>query len=109
MTDLPGNQPIPYTVNFPDGRVETFTADKLDGAGYWHTAPGVSERFQPLSNGLCYLLLADGGKVEFHADQTSWTDYESIPHVTYYSYHFVAQAMIVLLSAGAFWGRGLLH
>src|SRR5580765_2749965 len=82
MDDSPrGNaqnfQPVRYTVNFPDGRVETFRAVTWD-PGYYRVRPGVDtpaqssstgvrERFLSLNTStmLAYLILPDGGKVKF--------------------------------------------
>ncbi len=90
VIDLPAGQPIPYTVDFPDGRVETFAPPALGGA--WRASLGTQERFKPLAGGLCYLLLPDGGKVEFSATSSSYYDGET--HQTYYSYSFTATALI---------------
>jgi RHS repeat-associated protein len=70
-------QPSSYTVDFPDGRVETFRSVTWDTANYYRvraapgdnasTSAGVRERFVPLSGGFCYLILPDGGKVKFQA------------------------------------------
>jgi RHS repeat-associated protein len=87
-------QPTRYTVDFPDGRVETFRAVTWDsnyrvrpGADTPQTtSAGVRERFIPLniSTMLAYLILSDGGKIEFTASQ----------HVAhgryYYKYHATA-------------------
>src|SRR6478672_106882 len=88
MEDSPrGNaqnfQPVRYTVNFPDGRVETFRSVTWD-PGYYRVRPGpdtpaqsssagVHERFLPLNTStmLAYLILPDGGKVKFQATQHS--------------------------------------
>jgi RHS repeat-associated protein len=74
------NYPARYTVDFPDGRVETFRAVTWDS--YYRVRPGpnipaqsgsagVRERFQPIhqQNGNLYadIILPDGGKVEFLA------------------------------------------
>jgi hypothetical protein len=61
-------QDIHYTVDFPDGRSETFNYSTLDP--YYRAAPGVRERLEPWTAtngtyGVCYLVLPDGGKVEF--------------------------------------------
>jgi RHS repeat-associated protein len=72
--------PVKYTVNFPDGRVETFRAVTWDtvyrvrpGADTpaQSTSNGVRERFLQLnlSNMYAYLILPDGGAVEFRAQQ----------------------------------------
>ena len=75
--------PVRYTVNFPDGRVETFRIVTWD-PGYYRVRPGVDtpaqsssagvrERFLPLNTStmLAYLILPDGGKVKFQATQHS--------------------------------------
>ena len=84
--------PKRYTVDFPDGRVETFRAVTWDsvyrvrpGADTpaQSTSAGVRERFVPLNTSTmyAYLVLPDGGAVEFTASQ----------HVAnghyYYKYH----------------------
>jgi Domain of unknown function (DUF6531) len=64
----PHYEPPSYRVVFPDGRIETFT-DTVGSDPNFRTTAGVRDRFQqltPLTN-LCYLLLPDGGKVEFEA------------------------------------------
>jgi hypothetical protein len=72
--------PIRYTVDFPDGRVETFRAVTWDsvyrvrpGADTpaQSTSAGVRERFLQLnlSTMYAYLILPDGGAVEFKAFQ----------------------------------------
>jgi hypothetical protein len=71
-------QPVKYTVNFPDGRVETFQSVTWDscyrvrasGGGNASSA-GVRERFLQLNlNSMyAYLILPDGGAVEFRAQQ----------------------------------------
>ncbi|MBA3608897.1 MAG: RHS repeat protein, partial [Chthoniobacterales bacterium] len=92
VNDLPAGQPIPYTVSFPDGRSETFGPPTLGGA--WRAAPGTQERMKPLAGNLCYLLLPDGGRVEFSATETSYTEETNRPPTTYYSYSFTARALI---------------
>jgi len=70
--------PTRYTVDFPDGRVETFRAVTWDtnyrvrpGADTpaQTTSSGVRERFVRLNTGtmLASVILPDGGKVEFQA------------------------------------------
>jgi len=83
--------PSSYWVDFPDGRGEGFLYSPSDPI-YFRGPAGVRERFQPLnlSNWLCYLVLPDGGKVEFLATQHSEWD----GGVYYYWYSYVAQAMI---------------
>ena len=71
--------PKKYTVNFPDGRVETFRAVTWDtvyrvrpGADTPQTtSSGIRERLLQLnlSNMYAYLILPDGGAVEFRAQQ----------------------------------------
>src|SRR4029079_5628380 len=76
-------QPTRYTVDFPDGRVETYRAVTWD-PGYYRVRPGgdtpaqsssagVAERFLPLNTStmLTYLILAHGGKGKFQATQHS--------------------------------------
>jgi RHS repeat-associated protein len=78
-------RPKRYTVDFPDGRVETFRAVTWDS--YYRVRPGnsddpssasagVRERFVPLDTNpnsptylYAYLILSDGGKVEFKAQR----------------------------------------
>jgi RHS repeat-associated protein len=90
--------PTRYTVDFPDGRVETFRAATWDtnyrvrpGADTpaQGTSAGVRERFVPLnlSTMLAYLILPDGGKVEFTAYQ------HTTPGGRYY-YKYFATAII---------------
>ena len=83
----PGAQsfrPARYTVNFPDGRVETFRAVTWDTAAYrvrpgpdtptQSSSSGLRDRLEPLnppSNMYAYLILPDGGKVKFQATQHS--------------------------------------
>src|ERR1700730_4353306 len=76
--------PAAYTVDFPDGRRETFqfvTWDPVDyrvwGTGGITSSAGVRERVQPLSANLVYLVLPDGGKVKFQATQ----HYQSQPRL----------------------------
>ncbi|HEX4630426.1 MAG TPA: hypothetical protein VH188_05630, partial [Chthoniobacterales bacterium] len=60
-------QPTQYNVAFPDGRLIIFTPSADDSC--FRATPGVRERFKPLdlNTNLAYLLLPDGGKVEFTA------------------------------------------
>jgi RHS repeat-associated protein len=94
-------QPSSYTVDFPDGRVETFKQVSVSWDSMWRVvsttaAPlGVRERLAPLytipgNNMLVDLILPDGGKVEFLASQQSFVKNGT----TYYYYHYVAQALI---------------
>jgi RHS repeat-associated protein len=84
--------PPSYSVIFPDGRTETFTVSGSDP--YFRTTPGVRDRFQQLTAGtnLCYLLLPDGGKVEFRATLVS--EYDSGANLTLYWNTYVTQAII---------------
>jgi RHS repeat-associated protein len=95
-------QPTRYTVEFPDGRVEKFRVVNWDS--YYRVRPGsdavqgtsagVRERFVPVDLNpnhtqtymRAYLILPDGGKVEFWAHQ----------HVSgsQYWYHYHVTAMI---------------
>jgi RHS repeat-associated protein len=90
------HQDMHYTVGFPDGRTETFVFSNADP--YFRAAPGVRERLQPWttsnnSTGFCYLVLPDGGKVEFLGTRTHQFDSELLPH-TWDEYKFVATAII---------------
>jgi RHS repeat-associated protein len=78
MSNTSNFQPARFTVDFPDGRVETFCAVTWDT--YYRvrsgpdtpaqsTSAGVRERFQPLNGGYCNLILPDGGKIQFYAEQ----------------------------------------
>lgn len=86
-------QPTYYSVHFPDGRIINFTYRSSDI--YFRGPAGVKERFQPLNTTtlLAYLILPDGGKVEFKATRHSDCDPELIPPCTY-SYSYQAQAII---------------
>src|SRR5205823_1760924 len=85
--------PTSYDVQFPDGRYETFQYSSSDPI-YFRAGAGVPERFQPLNMTtlLAYLILADGGKVEFVATQKSEWDPDTRRY--WYWYSFVAQAII---------------
>jgi YD repeat-containing protein len=71
--------PTKYTVSFPDGRVETFRAVTWDSCYRVRpgndtpqtTSAGIHERFFQLNpnNMYAYLILPDGGAVEFKAQQ----------------------------------------
>src|SRR6266550_5258707 len=80
VTNTQNSHPVKYTVNFPDGRVETFRAVTWDGiyrvrpgadTPAQSTSAGVRERFLQLDLGsmYAYLVLPDGGVVEFTAQQ----------------------------------------
>src|ERR1041385_2064862 len=70
--------PTAYTVDFPDGRVETFKSVTWDTNCYRVRATngdiassaGMRERLQPhtTGGGPAYLLLPDGGKIQFQAE-----------------------------------------
>src|SRR5205823_14465557 len=80
-----------YTVRFPDGRVVDFAA--AAGDPYFRGASGIRERFQPpVASNLGYLLLPDGGKVEFLKGGHNQWDYDAGMWSHYYSYR--AQAII---------------
>ena len=85
--------PTYYDVNFPDGRVIHFIFSSSDS--YFRGPPGVKARFQPLNTStlLAYLIMPDGGKVEFKATRVSDCDFELNPPCTY-SYNYKAQAII---------------
>jgi YD repeat-containing protein len=89
----PSFSPTVYPVSFPDGRVVFFTASSSNP--YFRGPPGVRERFQPLnpSTLLAYLVLPDGGKVEFKATRSIVCDFELNPPCGY-SYSYRAQALI---------------
>ena len=83
--------PTQYPVYFPDGRVVYFTASSSDI--YFRGPPGVRERFKPLDGSLrAYLIMADGGKVEFKATRSMVCDNEL--NTCTYSYSYRAQAII---------------
>ena len=70
--------PTQYTIEFPDGRVETFKSVTWD-PGHFRVrlgadgSAGVRERLLPMdpqnNNFVTYLILPDGGKVKFQATQ----------------------------------------
>lgn len=83
-----------YTVRFPDGRVYTFTG--TTGGAIVGGAAGMKERFKPINAGLPrlgYLILPDGGKIEFLCTRTTNSDPELRPS-TWYTYDFDVQAII---------------
>jgi YD repeat-containing protein len=95
ITVATGQTPT-YVVNFPDGRKEVFTYSTSDVD--YRAAGGVRERPQPWTstggiNGVCYLVLPDGGKVEFSGTRTLHTDNQLRPP-TWYEYEFTATAII---------------
>jgi RHS repeat-associated protein len=87
------NAPVTYVINFPDGRHQTFTTSTVD-PNYKRAALGTRERLQALnlSTMLVYLVLPDGGQVEFKATQNS--EWDPDLRVTLYWYSYVAQALI---------------
>lgn len=91
---VPG-QPQTYFVNFPDGRSEVFTYTPSDVD--YRAAPGVRERLAPWTatngdTGVCYLVLPDGGKVEFSG--TRRLMYDPDPPYWWYEYELAATAII---------------
>ncbi|MEN3369491.1 MAG: hypothetical protein V7609_1634 [Verrucomicrobiota bacterium] len=60
-------QPTQYNVAFPDGRFQVFAPSDSDSC--FRAGPSLRERFVPLdlNTMLAYLILPDGGKVEFTA------------------------------------------
>lgn len=89
----PSFPPTVYPVFFPDGRIINFSGSPSDP--YFQGPPGVQERFQPInfSTMLAYLILPDGGKIEFKATRVMECDYELHPPCTY-SYSYQAKAII---------------
>jgi RHS repeat-associated protein len=84
-----------YIVHFPDGRRETFTFSWSDI--YYRGGLGIKERFKPWnsSDGLCYLILPDGGKVEFSGIRTFHAhDPELVNQSDWFEYSFTARAII---------------
>jgi RHS repeat-associated protein len=63
-------QPKAYIVYYPDGRRVDFQRRTTVPADPLYRGPaGVTDRFQPVAGtGICYLLLSDGGKIEFQQD-----------------------------------------
>src|SRR6266487_116788 len=97
VTNTQNSHPVKYTVNFPDGRVETFRAVTWDGiyrvrpgadTPAQSTSAGVRERFLQLdlNNMYAYLVLPDGGVVEFRAEQMHDLQYGRY----WYRYHVTA-------------------
>lgn len=76
--------PTSYSVNFPDGRRIVFTP--ASGDTCFHGPPGISQRFQPQSNNLAYLMLADGGKVEFTVTRPYYHDDTDNKYHAWWSY-----------------------
>lgn len=85
-------KPTVYPVFLPDGRIVNFSGSPSDP--YFYGPPGVPARFQPLNaDKIAYLILADGGKVEFKATRIIVCDNELLPPCEY-SYSYQAQAII---------------
>jgi RHS repeat-associated protein len=91
--DAYAGQPMDRIVTFPDGRVVDYGSG-VDGNGYYSTPPGVSERLKegPAGSSLCFLILPDGGRVEFSVVWSVYYDWEM--QTTQYTYDFTAQALI---------------
>jgi RHS repeat-associated protein len=90
--DAYAGQPMHRIVTFPDGRVVNY-GSMVDGNGYYGSPPGVSERLKNgPGNGLCFLILPDGGRVEFSVVSTVEYDWEE--QTTHFTYDFTAQAVI---------------
>lgn len=88
----PSARPTVYSVFFPDGRIINFSSSPSDA--YFQGPPGVQERFQPMNaSEIAYLILPDGGKVEFKGTRIIECDYELHPPCEY-SYSYRAQAII---------------
>lgn len=99
VTYTQNSHPVKYTVNFPDGRVETFRAVTWDGIYRVRPGPntppqstsaGVRERFLQLNTNpnsqqylYAYLVLPDSGAVEFKAQQK----YDPAYGRYWYTYH----------------------
>jgi RHS repeat-associated protein len=99
-TSVPNTLPSSYTVNFPDGRQQVFTTQTTWDPNYKRAALGTRERLKALdlSTMLVYLVLPDGGKVEFKATQVSYLDdccpQDGCGQCPFYYYSYVAQAII---------------
>jgi RHS repeat-associated protein len=81
--------PLVYSVHYPDGRRVSFFQSNNDSK--FRNGNGVADRFQQLtdpysSEGDCYLLLPDGGKVWFHAYIERWEN--EITHVVTSSFTY---------------------
>jgi RHS repeat-associated protein len=110
--------PKRYTVEFPDGRVETFHAVTWDSVYRVRpgadtpaqtTSAGVRERFLQLnlSNMYAYLILPDGGAVEFKAEQHNGNgNYYYKYHVTgIYDPHGLKTAITSEVTPNGAWRR----
>ena len=86
--------PSYYMVYFPDGRAISFDRTIAGDPGYFHGPVGLGERFQALNlvTKLAFLVLPDGGKVEFRATKVVLYDPEIQWYTSYWTYQ--AQALI---------------
>ncbi|MFN2507358.1 MAG: RHS repeat-associated core domain-containing protein, partial [Chthoniobacterales bacterium] len=96
-TDVDGSTPPPpttYVVRFPDGRTITFAYASTDP--YFRGPAGIKERFQPLNltTNKAYLILPDGGKVEFLATAVVETENEVNPPLIMSHWEYKATALI---------------
>ena len=89
-----------YFITSPDGRREIFnyTGSYAGADPYYRAAPGVRDRVQPWTAtngnfGVCYLVLPDGGKIEFSGTRIWQHDPELIPP-DWYEFELTATAMI---------------
>lgn len=82
--------PSRYNVSFPDGRVINFAYSSIDPA--YRGLLGVQERFQGIntSTGWGYLLLPDGGKVEFYARAKRYRDADTGLYNSWWTYQATA-------------------
>lgn len=92
---MPGQHET-YYVTFPDGRQETFTYTTTDPD--FRAALGVRERIKPWTAtngnfGTCYLMLPDGGKIEFSGTRT-WEHCSDCIPTDWYEFNLAATAMI---------------
>jgi RHS repeat-associated protein len=92
VEDLPAGQPIPYTVNFPDGRTVNFSSARQQNGAWGAATPGVRERLKPWDGTFCYVVLPDGGKVQFRVNWSGYYDQET--RRSYYNFSFTAEAII---------------
>jgi RHS repeat-associated protein len=98
VSTIPNVQPSSYIVDFPDGRMERFVYSSSDP--YYRATAGLRERFQPLNQmtKLAYLILPDGGKVEFKATNVMYTNdccpQDGCGQCNFYYWSYAAQAII---------------
>lgn len=87
-----------YYITYPDGREETFTHVATDVD--FRAAPGVRERLERWTAtdgtfGKCYLVLPDGGKIEFSGNRIWHQEIEPpAPPVYWYEFQLTVKAMI---------------